>query len=674
MMLVTLAWKEFREHRAIWLMMVVMTCGLGMGLAEIVAPGDPAMALAVASLSILGMAGAYGVVCGAMMLAGEHESGTLVFLDIFLGRRHLLWLGKWCIGLGLAATEALAVGGVLCFFKQMPPSWAPALIGLGSSAVPMPAAGHADWGPVLWLVVLPVITVEAFAWGLFGSALTRRVLSAAAVAALVATPVWLFAVVMPAPAFLVIRLTAAFIVLCVSYAVFFAQARETSLVLAAQPAEAADPRRRFMELWTEYEQQDRAERGAAIDDVDTLGEEVPVLEPIEVAPLAQRQPEPIAVAEPRKGRRRLRQCTATEALLWLTFQQARDLWLILAGVALIVGLFIPVHGEVLWPIATLLVGVACGVAVFAPEQRDLSYQFLAAQHLPLPSIWCFKIGFWLLAAMLLTLILVFSGMVAVLGRFVLTPRNQAGQVPLDFQLGTLREVLGPMVFFGVWLAYGFCSGQIVVWLCRKTILAVLLGLLAGGAVLGLWLPSLLCRGMPGWPLWLPPLVILAATQSADPCLGRRTHQGTQTARRADRLHDGGGGMGRAEPGLSRRGGAQRWPAARPDRVSRQHPRRRGQPRRHQDSGGSCAVRPAPAPIPSGASASPRPPSCRPASSKRRVPTAYRRCCGISRRASAWPPSSAISPTKASVAPPSTASPRCWRCCGVCATRRPSPAT
>ncbi len=235
MMLVTLAWKEFREHRAIWLMMVVMTCGLGMGLAEIVAPGDPVMALAVASLSILGMAGAYGVVCGAMMLAGEHESGTLVFLDIFLGRRHLLWLGKWCIGLGLAATEALAVGGVLCFFKQMPPSWAPALIGLGSSAVPMPAAGHADWGPVLWLVVLPVITVEAFAWGLFGSALTRRVLSAAAVAALVATPVWLFAVVMPAPAFLVIRLAAAFIVLCVSYAVFFAQARETSLVLAPSP-------------------------------------------------------------------------------------------------------------------------------------------------------------------------------------------------------------------------------------------------------------------------------------------------------------------------------------------------------------------------------------------------------------------------------------------------------
>ncbi len=208
----------------------------------------------------------------------------------------------------------------------------------------------------------------------------------------------------------------------------------------------------------------------------------------------------------------MRQCTATEALLWLTFQQARDLWLILAGVALIVGLFIPVHGEVLWPIATLLVGVACGVAVFAPEQRDLSYQFLAAQHLPLPSIWRFKIGFWLLAAVLITLILVFSGMVAVLGRFVLTPRNQAGQVPLDFQLGTLREVLGPMVFFGVWLAYGFCSGQIVVWLCRKTILAVLLGLLAGGAALGLWLPSLLCRGMPGWPLWLPPLVILAATQ------------------------------------------------------------------------------------------------------------------------------------------------------------------
>lgn len=513
-MLVTLTWKEFREHRAIWLTMVVMTCGLGLGLAQIVAPGDPITALAVASLSILGLAGAYGVVCGAMMLAGEHENGTLVFLDIFLGRRHLLWLGKLLIGAVFAATEALAVAGVLCYFQQMPPAWAPALVGSGMSVVPMPAAARSDMGPALWLVLLPVVTVEAFAWGLFGSALTRRVLSAAAVAALVAAPVWLIAVFMPAPIFLAVRLLAAFVVLLISCSVFFAQARETSLVLTPRLDEPADPRRRFMELWDEYQRQDRAERDERGDAIDNGDDAVPVLEPIDFEPSLREEREPVAAPEPHARRRRKLSAAGSpaEALCWLTFQQARDLCLALAGLAIVVGLFIPIQGEVLWPIATLLLGVACGVAVFAPEQRDLSYQFLASQHLPLPSIWRFKTAFWLLVAVVCTLILIFSGMVVVFGRFMLTPRDQAAQVPVDFQLGTLREVLGPLVFFGVWLVYGFCSGQVLVWLCRKTILAVLLGLLAGGAALGLWLPSLVCRGMSGWPVWVPPLIMLAATQ------------------------------------------------------------------------------------------------------------------------------------------------------------------
>ena len=70
---------------------------------------------------------AIGVVCGAMMLAGEHENGTLVFLDIFLGQRHLLWLGKFLIGVLFAAAEAAVVACVLVVFKQMPLAWAPAL-------------------------------------------------------------------------------------------------------------------------------------------------------------------------------------------------------------------------------------------------------------------------------------------------------------------------------------------------------------------------------------------------------------------------------------------------------------------------------------------------------------------------------------------------------------------
>ena len=68
-----------------------------------------------------------------------------------------------------------------------------------------------------------------------------------------------------------------------------------------------------------------------------------------------------------------------------------------------------------------------------------------------------------------------------------------------------------MLFFGVWLLYGFCAGQIVVWYCRKNILALLVSLIVGAAAFGLWLPSLLCRGMSGWQMLLPALTMLLAT-------------------------------------------------------------------------------------------------------------------------------------------------------------------
>ena len=84
-MIFTLAWKEVREHQSIWLTMVVMSIALGLGLSKVVALGDATLAAPVAALTILGLAATYGVVCGAMMFAGEHEGGTLVFLDIFLG-------------------------------------------------------------------------------------------------------------------------------------------------------------------------------------------------------------------------------------------------------------------------------------------------------------------------------------------------------------------------------------------------------------------------------------------------------------------------------------------------------------------------------------------------------------------------------------------------------------
>jgi hypothetical protein len=155
--------------------------------------------------------------------------------------------------------------------------------------------------------------------------------------------------------------------------------------------------------------------------------------------------------------------------------------------------------------------VACGTAAFAPEQRDLSYQFLAAQHFPLQTIWRFKILFWFTAAVVLALVIVLGGFLFAMLRILLRLGLAAPGVGAGFHLGTLREIMGPVLFYGAWLTYGFATGQVFVWLCRKNILAVLLSSLVSAAALGMWLPSLLCLGMNGWQLWVPPLVMLLAT-------------------------------------------------------------------------------------------------------------------------------------------------------------------
>src|SRR5262249_49027874 len=173
--------------------MVVMTCGLGFGLAQLVSLQDAgASRLGVLGLTVLGMAAAYGLVCGAMMFAGEREAGTMVFLDIFSGRRGQLWVWKSLLGVVWALSEALAVGLVLHLLKQGPPPWLPTLVGVDVFAGAGPRDAARSWPAArAWFVVLPAVTLEAYAWGLFGSVLTRRVLSGAALGILITAPFWL---------------------------------------------------------------------------------------------------------------------------------------------------------------------------------------------------------------------------------------------------------------------------------------------------------------------------------------------------------------------------------------------------------------------------------------------------------------------------------------------------
>jgi hypothetical protein len=450
------------------------------------------------------MGAAYGVVCGSMMLAGEHEGGTLAFLDIFLGRRYLLWIGKFLIGIVLVLAEAFAVALTVFLTQQTPPTWAPALIGgFGGGGIHLPGFAQLGSGPEIWFLVVPVVTLEAYAWGLLGSSLARRVLAGAAIATAAATPIWMTLICLPPPVFFALRLLAAGVVLVVSFVRFITQAREVSTQRTA-PDAASDLLARLVDPDEELDWKDR------LGDADHPEPAVPTVFPpaVELAP--QKNGQPLSSQAVARRRRNISQAESpTDVLWWLTFQQAWVLLGILAVLSLAVGLVVPANAQVLWPLATLLLGIACGTAAFAPEQRDLSYQFLSAQHFPMHAIWRFKIVFWFSAAVTATFMVALAAGLVLSVRFVAQKAGAPAGAPV-LQLGTLVEVMGPFQFLGIWLAYGFCTGTIVVWYCRKNVLALLLAGMISAAGLGLWLPSVLCRGMGGWQLWLPPLALLAA--------------------------------------------------------------------------------------------------------------------------------------------------------------------
>src|SRR5262249_26229872 len=90
-------------------------------------------------------------------LAGEREGGTLAFLDVLTASRGRLWAGKLLVGLGLALSQGLVLAALF--------AWA------------APPAASGRTGPLPGL--LPLLTLDALAWGLLSSAFCRTVLAGA---------------------------------------------------------------------------------------------------------------------------------------------------------------------------------------------------------------------------------------------------------------------------------------------------------------------------------------------------------------------------------------------------------------------------------------------------------------------------------------------------------------
>lgn len=153
-----LAWKEYREQRAVWLLMAVVGAALlgvltaWFGTQGASASNHQGMLLAGALL----LAWSYGMVCGALLLANETEDGTLAFLDTLPGSRRQVWRAKCLAGLGLLMAQALFLTGALA------------------------ALGVTDTGAATgWAFAAAcVLGVVGMGWGLFAAARAQTVLQA----------------------------------------------------------------------------------------------------------------------------------------------------------------------------------------------------------------------------------------------------------------------------------------------------------------------------------------------------------------------------------------------------------------------------------------------------------------------------------------------------------------
>jgi hypothetical protein len=429
-MILTLAWKEYREQRAVWVTMVVVGALLLTVLPAVTEPGERMLYV----IALLAVAATAGLVSGAMLLAGEAESGTLTYLDTQPALRPPIWRAKVVAGALLCLPQGLALAGVAVSLRVLP------------AAVPAEA----------WFAVVPAVTLEGFAWGLFGSALCRNVLSAVGVGLLplalnwlLGPPSWpLTAPTVVTRAFLVVA------ALCLSAVIF----------CGADLQRRSSPR-------------------------------------VRTRPVRRPRPAGPAVS------------SSWRALLWLSARQGRRQVLVLCGLAVLVGLFLPGGGWPLWLGATLFVGVLCGTGTFAAEQDTGAHRFLASQRLPLGRLWGIRLGFWAAAALVITLLMVLG---LVLGG-TSAEMNQVGGPARGQGRAWVHPFFAPeWVPTGLWyfpaagLVSGFAIAQLFTLLWRKGIVTVVLSVLVSAGVLTVWLPSLVSGGLPAWQFLLVPLLLLIA--------------------------------------------------------------------------------------------------------------------------------------------------------------------
>jgi hypothetical protein len=439
-MIGTLAWKEYREQRSVWVALAGLAAVLLWGLVELLEP----MGLTPAGSSkmeILGglavvLACAYGLVSGALLLAGERETGTWGFLQALAGRRTPLWTTKAAMGAAMTLGQALVIMVLLMILGVFEPVY--------------------HWHGPFWLMVVLILPLVTFAWGLLSSALCRNVLVAAAIAI---------------GLFLATELPVVLLV------VFTHSAEVGGLGPVALGLIAFQ----------------------VVLGLEALGASWRV------------------VCQDRPRRKTGRQRSAAwRVLLWLVFRQGWGQIVTLGGASLLTGLVLPWAGLPLWIAVTLLLGVMAGTGVFAGEQLEGASRFLGDQRLSPGRVWLFKTVLWLGLAAAGTGLIFVGGIMSLelFGGLDETSRSIAAPIVARL-FGTGPTILFPIALgLSLGLVYGFTVGQILVMVVRKSVVALVLAMVISAAVVGLWLPSLLAGGLAWWQVLVVPVLFLAAGRLA----------------------------------------------------------------------------------------------------------------------------------------------------------------
>ena len=186
--------------------------------------------------------------------------------------------------------------------------------------------------------------------------------------------------------------------------------------------------------------------------------------------------------EPRPAGRFKRGFRGWQTLLWLSAKQGR--WVILLGLGLsfLAGTPLFLTQIDLNPIATLVIGLVCGLAVFAPEQAGEQDRFLGAQRCPPGQVWLVKTIFWMLMA---------AGMATLYWVTAHLKRDLIHSHGYRLFEGFFSMNMNPGLYLTLWTIYGFCFGQFSSLLSRKIVVAGVLGAGTSLIVLLFWLPSLI---------------------------------------------------------------------------------------------------------------------------------------------------------------------------------------